>query len=206
MVNTGVLPGDHPRPDRREIRKHEPMDTRTPLARLIEAARAPEKLSYQDIADLSTRRGVKMSKSNVSRLLGDNPLASVSGDNIRGLALALGISERRVALAAMASLGVNVADEETPLRQAILDAAEVGPKTKQLLLLLISADTDDEALGAMDVAPLPDSAFRSRSEVELAARNEDVHGQPIRSQGRADRRRQDEDATSSQDAGGMDPA
>jgi hypothetical protein len=116
------------------------MATKSPLGQLINSARAPEKLSLQDVADLATRRGFEMSKQNVSRLANDYPLASISGAQIRGLALALGISERRVAAAALAALGLELADESTPLRQAILDADDVGERTKRILLSIIADD------------------------------------------------------------------
>jgi transcriptional regulator with XRE-family HTH domain len=121
------------------------MATKSPLGQLIHSARAPEKLSLQDIADRASKRGIEMSKQNVSRLANDYPLASVSGAQIRGLALALGISERRVAAAALAALGLKVADEATPLRQAILDADEVGERTKRILLTIIAEDTDERS-------------------------------------------------------------
>lgn len=118
------------------------MATKSPLGQLINSARAPEKLSLQDIADRASKRGFEMSKQNVSRLANDYPLASVSGAQIRGLAQALGVSERRVAAAALAALGLSLADETTPLRQAILDADEVGERTKRILLTIIAEDDD----------------------------------------------------------------
>jgi hypothetical protein len=121
------------------------MATKSPLGQLINSARAPEKLSLQDVADLATKRGFEMSKQNVSRLANDYPLASVSGAQIRGLALALGISERRVAAAALAALGLELAEETTPLRQAILDADDVGERTKRILLTIIAEDIEQSS-------------------------------------------------------------
>lgn len=169
--------------------------TKTPLGELIDRARTPEGLSMQDVADRANRHGFKMSKQNVSRLANDNPLGSISGDNIRGLAVALGVSERRIAAAALASMGINLHLDIAPVRQAVLDDDELGERTKRLLLAIVQEEENSrELLETMN-----------RDDLALAARDRDVHGQPIVNRGRQARRQQDEDATASQDDGGMDP-
>jgi transcriptional regulator with XRE-family HTH domain len=141
------------------------MATKSPLGQLINSARAPEKLSLQDIANRATNRGIDMSKQNVSRLANDYPLASISGAQIRGLSLALGISERRVAAAALAALGLELADETTPLRQAILDADDVGERTKRILLSIIA---DDDQPGATILALASSSKSAAQPKVSDA--------------------------------------
>lgn len=161
-----------------------PMATKSPLGKLIHTARAPEKLSLQDIADRATKRGLDMSKQTVSRLANEYPLGSISGSQIRGLAVALGISERRIAAAALAALGLELVDETTPLRQAILDADEVGERTKRILLTIIAdAETPTNVIAMPDrrsveghEPPVDAAAFDTGEPSAYEQIVDDVHG------------------------------
>lgn len=116
------------------------MDTKSPLGELIESARKLADLSQQDVADKATNNGYEMSKQNVSRLVNDNPLISIKANSIKGVATALGLSEARVASAALESMGVNLGLAETHLRQSILDATEIDERTKRSLLAILDID------------------------------------------------------------------
>lgn len=93
-------------------------------------------------------------------------------------------------------------DEPTPAETAL--AAEVTHRIPNSYPFAAPNETED----GDDDQTIVDRILYEREllEGQLAARDRDVHGQPIRSRGRADRRQQDEDATSSQDPGGVDPA
>lgn len=116
------------------------MDTKSPLGELIESARKLADYSQQDVADRATSRGYRMSKQNVGRLVNDKPLASIKANWIKGIAAALGLSESRVAAAALASMGVNLGKPETQLREAILDATEIDERTKRTLLAILDIE------------------------------------------------------------------
>lgn len=128
------------------------MDTKSPLGELIESARKLADYSQQDVADRATTRGYRMSKQNVGRLVNDKPLASINAKHIKGIAAALGLSESRVAMAALASMGVDLGYAATPLRQAILDALEIDERTKRSLLAILSIDEQEVAGDGDDLA------------------------------------------------------
>lgn len=175
------------------------MATRTALGNLIHTARAPENLSLQDIADRASRHGVKISKQTISRLASED-LDSINLDNIRGLAIGLGISERRVAAAALETMGVDLGVDEVPLRQAILDTDLVGESTKRNLLSIIE---NDQAVAELRAARGNKIDF-GWAPVEMDGLAEAARKPPPGgSKGRQARRAQDEAETGSQDPGGL---
>lgn len=128
------------------------MDTKSPLGELIESARKLPGYSQQEVANRATARGFEMSKQNVNRLVNQRPLKSINANHIKGIVAALGLSEVRVATAALDSMGVSLGYVATPLRQAILDAVEIDERTKRSLLAILDIDEEEVAGDGDDLA------------------------------------------------------
>jgi len=114
------------------------MDTRSALGKLIDETRAPNDWSYEDLSRKARLAGFELSKSNIARLATQQPLVSISANAIGGLAAALGISERRVAIAAVQAMGVKLDLGEPTLVEAVYDESSLTDETKRILLNIIA--------------------------------------------------------------------
>lgn len=108
------------------------------LGQLIEAAQNANGWSDRDLADRAGRMQFDMAKSNFSRLK-NQPLVSIKGSLIKGLAQVLAISEAKVAQAALVSMGVEVSQQQPSMLDALSATAELSERDRRLLAALLDA-------------------------------------------------------------------
>ena len=115
------------------------VDTIIELGTILNQVRNLNGWSCQNVADRATVRGYKLSKSNVSRLATESPLLSISATAIRGLSVALGVSEHRIAMAALSSMGIATNYEPPTAREAIIAAHDIPDAVKSMLLAMLNS-------------------------------------------------------------------
>ncbi|MEG9248047.1 hypothetical protein V6S67_08115 [Arthrobacter sp. Soc17.1.1.1] len=177
------------------------MNSRHPLGDLIERVQEKNGWSDRDLADRAGRMNLEIAKSNFSRLK-NQPLNSIKGSLIKGLAEVLDISESRVAQAALASLGVDLGPADDSLDVAVRRSLDLSERDRRIINAVLTTMRTEERGGNVSTAPItragespaPSNTDTTQDDVDLAAYET---GQE--SQGRRLRRLQDEAAEGSQD-------
>lgn len=129
------------------------MATNHQLAQLIDGVKAANGWSDPDLVKNAKEKGHVLSKSNISRYR--NPLVSIKGEIILALAAGLRVAPSQVAVAAIQSMGIQLAqyDAATP-EQAISLDTQLSSRDKASLLALIGQLRDSAApAGAPHEAP-----------------------------------------------------
>lgn len=127
------------------------MSNRTPLGDLIYKVRTLADMSGEDVARRARSKGFGLTRSGVSELETQDGLPSITARKIKALAAGLQISEERVAIEAVRSLGVDIALHERPIRELINDSSEITPHTKRAVLAII--DSEKKAGEGRDRSP-----------------------------------------------------
>ncbi|MGV0785178.1 hypothetical protein [Mycolicibacterium sp. XJ775] len=129
------------------------MATNHQLAQLIDGVKAANSWSDPDLVKNAKEKGHVLSKSNISRYR--NPLVSIKGEIILALAAGLRVAPSQVAVAAIQSMGIQLAqyDAATPEQAVSLDT-QLSARDKATLLALIGQLRDSAAPArAPDEAP-----------------------------------------------------
>lgn len=93
--------------------------------------------SRREVADRAKAAGHELSHQRISQMCGDDPLPGIQGDKIHALAVGLRTSPVRIALAAMAAMGVPVSNEDISPAEAIMRDPHLSEDTKQALLAIL---------------------------------------------------------------------
>ncbi|RCK68314.1 hypothetical protein DT076_16845 [Desertihabitans brevis] len=114
------------------------MKSRHPLGVLITDAMEANGWSYGDLADRSTRAGYPVSRQAMN-MLAENPVKTVNADAIRRVAAATGVSERKVIVAFVRSLGLSWSEDvdDDRVEAAIRDDGRLSVEDKGLLLAMV---------------------------------------------------------------------
>lgn len=108
----------------------------THLGALIEQQQRLNDLSYTDIVARAAKRGEKLGKSNIGRVAkGENP--SLSRATIFGLAAGLGVTPATVARAALADMGIILAEADADTDTAIRSDPTLPDQGRRLLLAML---------------------------------------------------------------------
>lgn len=114
-------------------------ENRSPLRELYDSVTSANGWSTRDVEARVEARGGRLRRSRISQIVNAWPLDSISSDAIHSLALGLGISPDRVALAAIQSMGFRVhADSMTPA-EAISRDESLSDDTRRSLLAILAA-------------------------------------------------------------------
>ncbi|MCG7425096.1 hypothetical protein [Kocuria rhizophila] len=201
------------------------MNTSSTLGSLIQERRNSNGWSYRDLESRSPA-GTGLNKSRWGELARDE-VKTFSGDQLRGIAVALGLPQHVVGRAALTSMGLTAdTNSARTLEDAVRAEYHLTDHDRRILLAVVRAmrtestleyDTEDheqeprtEARGAQPAQSSPmtragespaaeDTAPPVPDEYALAA-----YDAP--SEGRAMRSAQDQEAEASQDGGEWDPA
>lgn len=126
------------------------------LGALIEQQQLLNNLSYSDIARRAQEQGEKLGKSNIGRVAsGENP--SLSRATIYGLAAGLGVTAATVARAALADMGIILAEQGADSETAIRTDSSLSEHARRLLLTMLAQLKSD------DPVPLPRASVLGRS-------------------------------------------
>jgi hypothetical protein len=115
------------------------METKTPLRELYDSVTKGNKWSQRDVEKRIADRGGQLSKSRINQIINAKPLESIAGDVIRTLALGLGISADRVALAAIQSMGFRVHGDSLSPAEAIARDETLSDDVRRSLLAILAA-------------------------------------------------------------------
>lgn len=108
----------------------------TNLGELIAQQLRLNRLSYSQIVARAKERGERLGKSNLGRVrVGDNP--SISRATIFGLAAGLGIAPSTVARAALADMGITLAERDADTETAIRTDPTLPEQGRRLLLAML---------------------------------------------------------------------
>ena len=204
------------------------MNTSSTLGSLIQERRNSNGWSYRDLESRSPA-GTGLNKSRWGELARDE-VKTFSGDQLRGIAVALGLPEHIVGRAALASMGLTAdTSSARTLEDVVRTEYQLTDHDRRILLAVVRAmrtestheyDTEDheqeprtEEGGAQPTQPTP----MNRAGVSPARDGDEDDAPPLPdeyalaaynapSEGRERRRAQDEAAEGSQDDGGWDGA
>lgn len=87
--------------------------------------------------DVVRRSKDGFSKSRLGQLCSDYPLSGIQGDMINALALALGVTPSRVAVAAIGAMGYHVPTVDITPAEAIQQDETLSDDTKRALLSIL---------------------------------------------------------------------
>lgn len=120
------------------------MTERHALANLIDQVESTNRWSDSDVVKRAAQRGHKLSKQTVSRLRTENPLVSIKGASILGLADGLGVTPGQVAMAALSAMRVPVAESSNlDAEVAIRRDVSLSEESRAMLLALIRQTRSD---------------------------------------------------------------
>lgn len=111
----------------------------TALRDLYDTVTAANGWSLRDVERRAADRGYALSKSRIGQLVNADPLDSVTGSSILGLAAGLGISPARVAQAAVQSMGIMLSPVEITPAEAIARDETLSEDTRRALLAILQA-------------------------------------------------------------------
>ena len=93
--------------------------------------------SRRDLEKRARDRGYELSHQRISQMCTDNPLVGIQADKIHSLAAALSVSPVRIAVAALAAMGVPVTEMSITPAEAIMRDPGLSEDTKQALLSIL---------------------------------------------------------------------
>lgn len=115
------------------------MTDRSPLGQLYDTVIAVNGWAMRDVARRAEDRGVRISKSRIGQLVNSWPLPSISIDMIDALSLGLGVSRDRIALAAVQSMGFQIANDSLTPAEVISRDESLSADTKAALIAILRA-------------------------------------------------------------------
>lgn len=115
------------------------MTTRTPMRELFDSVTRANGWSQREVERRIADRKYQLSKSRINQLINDYPLESISNNAIMAMAIGLGISPDRVALAAVQSMGYRIGGENLTPAEAIQRDATLSDDTRRALLSILRA-------------------------------------------------------------------
>jgi hypothetical protein len=201
MLSTLCPPSLRPCHLRRKIVS---VNERHPLGRLIESIQHQNGWSDRDLQDRADRLGLDMSKSNFSRIK-NNPVKAVRGSFIRELSSVLGVPQRVVSDAALASMGVEVSSDPGKAEEAIQRDVSIPGHDRRLMLALLKAmrqESQDDRHVTQEQEPGPEAAHAQHESADRAADGDAAQrsGAPIGGDDELTRRRAQASATGGQSA------
>lgn len=107
------------------------------LGRLIEGIKDANGWSYEDLAKRAERAGHSISRQNIQRIVSE-PVRTISTKQLHALADATGTRADTIAIAALRSAGIPIADEPESLERALQDDAGLPEHIKDAILGLIA--------------------------------------------------------------------
>lgn len=123
------------------------MNTRSPLRELYDQVAGANDWSTRDVERRIAERGMKLSKSRIGQIVNAWPLESVNASWVYALAAGLGVAPSRVAIAAVQSMGFQIAGDDLTPAEAIARDASLNDATKRALLSILR-DADEGRRGA----------------------------------------------------------
>lgn len=126
------------------VRKIVAVNELHPLGKLIQTAQDRENWSTRDMERAAERHGYSMKHSNFSRLKIE-PVVTIKATQIKVLASVLGVSEQTVAMAAIASMGVDMDSHATTLEDSLRQSTELSTRDRSLILALVSAMQNEDS-------------------------------------------------------------
>jgi hypothetical protein len=115
------------------------MSDRTPLRELYDSVTKANGWSSRDVEKRVEARGGKLSKSRIGQIVNAWPLDSITAGAIHSLALGLGVSPERVAIAAVQSMGFRVQVDGLTPAEAIMRDENLSDDVRRSLLAILSA-------------------------------------------------------------------
>lgn len=120
------------------VRKIVAVNELHPLGKLIQATQDRENWSTRDMERAAERHGYSMKHSNFSRLKIE-PVVTIKASQIKVLAAVLGVSEQTVAMAAIASMGIDLDSHAATLEDSLRQATDLSIRDRNLVIALVSA-------------------------------------------------------------------
>jgi len=112
------------------------MNQRHELGELIASVQAANGWSDRDLERRADKLELGASKSNFSRLK-NQPLISVKGSLIKDLSVLLSVSEKTIADAALASMGVRIDRDHVSLEDAVRSEPELSERDQRIALGIV---------------------------------------------------------------------
>lgn len=119
------------------------MNQRHELGELIASVQAKNGWSDRDLERRADKLELRSSKSNFSRLK-NQPLISVKGSLIKDLSVLLSVSEKTVADAALASMGVSIDRDSVSLEDAVRSEPNLSERDQHIALGVVELLKRDE--------------------------------------------------------------
>jgi hypothetical protein len=131
---------------------------RSPLAQLVDEVCEANGWSRRHVARRAQQRGGSISASRLGQLLSEYPLKGIQADKIDDLALGLGISRDRVAVAVIQAMGFRVQDASVSPAEAIQRDPSLSADTKHALLAILRSSPEARQSGGGERAERRGSA------------------------------------------------
>lgn len=113
------------------------MTERSPLAILVDEVCAANGWSRREVSRRARAAGGSLSPSRLGQLLSEYPLGGIQADKIHDIAVGLGISPERVAVAVVQAMGFRISDASVTPAEAIRRDPYLSQDTKQALLAIL---------------------------------------------------------------------
>lgn len=113
------------------------MEIRTPLRELYDSVTEANDWSTRDVEKRMIDREAGMKRGNLNRLINTWPLSSISASAIHAIAIGLGISPDRVAVAAIQSMGFRISVDDVTPAEAIMRDTDLSDDTRAALLSIL---------------------------------------------------------------------
>lgn len=145
------------------------------IAALIRTQAGVTGRTYREMEQLAAKSGYKVRYQTVAELANEEPSGFPRHmDTVRGLAVALDVSEKTVLLAYAESLGLNMDQESSFVRQLPPSVNRLQPEISDRLIALIRSilgeGSGEHAGSTADKQAAGSAAPEFKSEVALAAR------------------------------------
>lgn len=115
---------------------------RNALGLLVEQVLDANGWSMRSLEKRAADRGHAITHQRIFQMCTEHPLPSIHGDKIVALAVALGISPARVAVAALEAMGIPVADQGVSPAEAIARDPHLSEDTRAALLSILRTATE----------------------------------------------------------------
>jgi hypothetical protein len=109
------------------------------IGELVNAVCEANGWSRNDVITRANRKGGALTKSRFGQLCSEDPLPGIQADKITDIALGLGVSPSRVAVAAIRAMGYNVPTSDLTPAEAIRQDETLSEDTKTALLSILRA-------------------------------------------------------------------
>lgn len=120
---------------------------RSALGELYDSVVAANGWSLRDIEARIERAGGSLRRSRIGQLVNASELTSIRAEAIHDLAVGLGVSPDRVAIAALQSMGFRVGSEGMTPAEAVMRDPRLSRDTKDALLAILRGADGSGAVG-----------------------------------------------------------